>query len=64
MRYTISALFELKYALGDVLDYLTDNSCGDPDCCGEPYVDQKSYEDGVETLRKYGITFDPDTLND
>lgn len=54
---TVSELQELKEALSDVIGYLTDNSCGDPDCCGGPYYTSEEYESGLNTLFKFGIDY-------
>ena len=54
---TLEELQELQDALNDVIGYLTDNSCGDPDCCGGLYYTSKDYESGLSTLFKFGIDY-------
>lgn len=51
----IDALQMLRDAINDVVGYLTDNSCTDPDCCGGPYYTEHEYFSGLQELRKYGI---------
>lgn len=57
-------LDQLSWAIGNVLGYLSDNSCNDPDCCGGPFYDRQDYVDGVELLRDYGIELDERTINE
>lgn len=52
----ISELNALRYALDDVIGYLADNSCGDPDCCGGPFYERWHFTGGVETLEGFGLT--------
>lgn len=54
---TIKELQELEYALSNVIGYLTDNSCSDPDCCGGPFYTNEDYEEGLNTLFKFGIDY-------
>lgn len=46
---------DIARALEDVIGFLTDNSCSDPDCCGGPYYTVDQYDKGVETLADYGL---------
>ena len=55
MRYTIDELNTLRNALNDIIGYLTDNSCGDPDCCGGPYYTDREYEEGLQVLNRFKI---------
>ena len=48
-------LFALRDAIRDVTDYVTDNSCSDPDCCGGPFSSVEDYEEGERTLASYGL---------
>lgn len=50
----------LYYALSDVIGFITDNSCGDPDCCGGPFYDDEQYEDGLKVLANFGLKFHHD----
>lgn len=58
MNLDIGQLQMLKFALGDIIDYDTDNSCSDPECCGGPYGDKEQRDQGIETLRSFGIEYD------
>jgi hypothetical protein len=51
----IYELNQLRNALDDILGYLTDNSCGDPDCCGGPYYSSSYFDSGAEVLRNFGL---------
>lgn len=55
---TLEGLQELQDALSDVIAYLADNSCGDPDCCDGPYYTKEEYERGLGILFKFGIEYD------
>ena len=55
MKLNIEQMRELEYALYDVVGYMTDNSCGDKDCCGGPFYTLEGYQAGVEVLAKYGL---------
>lgn len=54
----INDLNRLTHALQDVLGYLGDNSCGDPDCCGGPYYEREQYDEGLKVMADYGLTVD------
>jgi hypothetical protein len=58
----IGELNDLRAALDDVIGYLADNSCGDPDCCGGPYYERPDFEDGVRTLEAFGMTVNEKTV--
>ena len=58
----ISELNQLRYALDDVIGFLADNSCGDPDCCGGPFYERSQFEDGVRTLETMGLTVNESTV--
>lgn len=55
----LDALQNLRNAIDDVVGYLSDNSCSDPDCCGGPYYTEKDYESGLEVLALHGLTYAP-----
>lgn len=55
---SLGELQDLEAGLADVIGYLTDNSCCDPDCCGGPYYSGKDFDEGVAILKKYGIKYD------
>lgn len=54
---TVDQLSALQYALGDVVGYLTDNSCGDPDCCGGPYYEEAAFNEGIALMAQYGLSY-------
>lgn len=57
MRHlTISEINALKWAVDDVLGYLSDNSCSDPDCCGGPFYEIEQFRDGVKVMEGFGLT--------
>jgi hypothetical protein len=53
----INQLNALHQACSDMLGYLSDNSCSDPDCCGGPYYEKEDFEHGQDTLRTFGLRF-------
>lgn len=53
----LEELTAIKYALDDLHGYETDNSCGDPDCCGGPFYTFDQFEDAKNVLLKYGIKY-------
>lgn len=54
---TLSELQELNWAIDYVVGYLTDTSCGDPDCCGGPYYNHEDYLGSLEIMKKFGIAY-------
>lgn len=61
-KLNINELNSLRFALDDVIGYLADNSCGDPDCCGGPYYERADFEGGVCVLNQFGLTVDESTV--
>ena len=57
MNLDLIDLQNLRDALDDVIGYLTDNSCSDPDCCGGPYYDVESFDAGVSVLKNFGLNY-------
>lgn len=55
----LDAVREVNYAIDDLYGYLTDNSCGDPDCCGGPYYTEEDFKRASAILLKHGIEFAP-----
>jgi hypothetical protein len=53
----IDQLYALYNACIDMLGYLGDNSCSDPECCGGPLYEKKDFEHGQDTLRTFGLRF-------
>jgi hypothetical protein len=53
----IDQLNALRQACDDILGYLSDNSCSDPECCGGPYYDHDDFERGQDTLRTLNLQF-------
>jgi hypothetical protein len=54
----LDGLQNLRFALDDVIGYLTDNSCSDPDCCGGPFYELEEYESGLKILQHYGLKYE------
>lgn len=54
---TLRELQELEHAISYVTGYLTDTSCGDPECCGGPYYDYDDYLENLEVMKKFGIEY-------
>ena len=59
---TFAQLSDLADAIGNITGYLSDNSCGDPDCCGGPFFDKDQYDEGLKMLESFGLRFDPSTV--
>ena len=59
---TFAQLSDLEDAIGNITGYLSDNSCGDPDCCGGPFYDKDQYDEGLKMLESFGLRFDPSTV--
>ena len=59
---TFAQLSDLADAIGNITGYLSDNSCGDPDCCGGPFYDKDQYDEGLKILESFGLRFDPSTV--
>lgn len=54
----LDALQTLRDSLDDIIGYLTDNSCADPDCCGGPYYFMSDFDDACRFLKaEYGIEY-------
>lgn len=48
----------LRNYLDDIIGYLTDNSCSDPDCCGGPYYFLSDFETALSFIEdEYGIKY-------
>lgn len=58
MKLTIEELQDLNYAISDVIGYLTDNSCSNPECCGGPFYDIEDFGEGLSVLKKYNLEVD------
>jgi hypothetical protein len=58
----IDELNRLRFALDDIIGYLSDNSCSDPECCGGPFYERAEFTGGVRELNKYGITVNERTV--
>ena len=59
---TFAQLSDLADAIGNITGYLSDNSFGDPDCCGGPFYDKDQYDEGLKMLESFGLRFDPSTV--
>ena len=55
VKLTLEDAQKLKEALYTIVDYLTDNSCGDPDCCSGPYYTFDDFENSNKVLNLYGL---------
>jgi hypothetical protein len=53
----LAQLNAIQQAASDMLGFLSDNSCGDPECCGGPYYEKADFERGDELLRSLGLRF-------
>lgn len=51
----------LRNALDDLIGYVADNSCSDPDCCGGPYYEKADFERAEALLAEYGIKWNGST---
>ena len=58
MKLNLTQLQELMRAIDYVVGYETDTSCGDPECCGGPYFDRDDYQEELEVLKQFGITYE------
>ena len=52
---SLEAAQNVREAIDYIVGHATDNSCGDPDCCGERYYDDDTAAEYVETLAAWGI---------
>lgn len=53
----VAQLNAIQQAASDMLGFLSDNSCGDPECCGGPYYEKADFERGDELLRSLGLRY-------
>ena len=60
-KINLNDLQTLSYDISSLIGYLTDNSCGDIDCCGGPYYTEEDFKAGTEALAKIGLEYDPDS---
>jgi hypothetical protein len=56
-KLQLGQLTDLRYALDEMIEYLTDNSCSDPECCNGPYSTKKDFDDAAARLAKYGLEY-------
>jgi hypothetical protein len=54
-------IWDLREALAGLICYVSDNSCSDPDCCGEPYYDRADLEHAETLLACYGLKWNGKT---
>lgn len=57
-KIDLTELQELQWAIDYVVGYETDNSCGDPECCGGPYYEREDYLESLKTLKKFGLRYE------
>ena len=55
---TTNELNKLRDATDNMLLYLGDNSCSDPDCCSGPYYTLQEYEEGLKVLNELGLHYE------
>ncbi len=55
---TTDELNKLRDATDNMLLYLGDSSCSDPDCCGGPYYTLQEYEEGLKVLNELGLHYE------
>ncbi len=60
MDVNLDDLQLMQDALRDVVGYLTDNSCCDPDCCGGPFYEYEQFVEGTNILSKFGLVYNQD----
>ena len=49
----INELIHLRDAIDTVLGYISDNSCGDPECCGGPYYSDEEFVIAKSVVENY-----------
>lgn len=55
---SLDDLQTLMQNLSDIIGYLTDNSCSDPDCCGGPYYFMSDFDNAQRFIEaKYGFKY-------
>lgn len=57
MNINLDDLQRLQWAISDVVGFETDNSCGDPECCGGPLYDHDEFADGLKVMAEFGLTY-------
>ena len=55
MTLSIEDAYDLMRNIDDVIMYLTDNSCGDEECCGGPLVSYEDFTEARDALKQLGI---------
>ena len=53
----VNGLNALQQACSDMLGYLSDNSCSDPDCCGGPFYERSDFYRGEKVLKSFGLQY-------
>jgi hypothetical protein len=49
----INELIHLRDAIDTVLGYISDTSCGDPECCGGPYYSDEEFVIAKDIVENY-----------
>lgn len=49
----INELIHLRDAIDTVLGYISDTSCGDPECCGGPYYSDEEFVIAKDVVENY-----------
>lgn len=52
---SLEAAQDVREAIDYIVGHTTDNSCGDPDCCGGPYYDDDTAAEYEAELAALGI---------
>ena len=55
----LEQLRDIAEAINNIVGYETDNSCGDPECCGGPYYEIEDYQAAIVFLWRFGIEYEP-----
>lgn len=55
---SLRKLRELEWAISNLVGYICDNSCGDPECCGGPFYTEEDFREAEQILRDVGLAWD------
>lgn len=57
-KLSLDELNKLSWAIEEMVGYLTDNSCSDPECCGGPYYTEQDFKEAESLLKRYNLEWD------
>lgn len=57
-KISLDELRYLKNAIDVLYEEATDNSCGDPDCCGDWYYSQEDVQAAEEQINEFGLSLE------